>query len=256
MNINNIADVGIRTCNLWIEHFIMVFVWRSTAVANNFDVTNLSASDWSRVPVQMYTVLAERFRGKNSGSGLYSVVIVKGISTRRPHQATGSSHDDLSMHTTTHIHVQTMCFFKTICPARHRNMGRWPTGHKPNHQQWGGEGKLQAKNPDRIRKGAAYMESNRLPTHLTMNGHTANSWYCRRHDCHRFESLLVWLVSKAEENNPDESGQNSGRESWVLPGFWLRWRIKPRFQAKDLVWGQVWADDLIEGGLLLLCEGP
>jgi hypothetical protein len=65
------------------------------------------------------------------------------------------------------------------------------------HSRVGGEGKLQSKNPDRSRKWAAYVASNRLPTHLTMNGHTANSRYCRLHDCHRFESSLakVWLGS-------------------------------------------------------------
>jgi hypothetical protein len=34
-----------------------------------------------------------------------------------------------------------------------------------------------------------------------MNGHTANSRYCRLHDCHRFESFIakIWLGSNAEE---------------------------------------------------------
>jgi hypothetical protein len=40
-----------------------------TLYNDNFAVMNLSDSDWSRVPVQMNSVLADRFRGNNSRAG-------------------------------------------------------------------------------------------------------------------------------------------------------------------------------------------
>jgi hypothetical protein len=142
---------------------------------------------------------------------------------------------------------------KDTCPARHRNMGRWPTGHKPNHQpptttaEWRGKGNLQAKNPDRSRKGAAYeWRIIGSHTHLT-NGRTSNSrkMWCRIHMS--VTDMRAWLfgLCRTQKKKKDTEKSRIFKIQWK-PGFpWrhfgINYQSKWRTAAPQGI--EIWAGD-------------